>query len=108
MGANGVFVAVARDGFPNQVMTSGALAGGIGEPESWLVVRQSLPMPQNDDCLDIDDISYEWGTGLSGGWIRAWEPWVNTEIGDDGQRIGGWACSRVLINKGLGWSITHS
>lgn len=70
-----------------------------GDPASWLSVRQALPMPASGDCLDVADADVSWGTGLQGGWVRGWEPWV----GKPG--IGGWACVRTLVHRGVMWTI---
>lgn len=59
---------------------------------------QGLPMPASGDCADVQDAAYAWGTGLKGGWTKAWEPWVNASA-PEGQR-GGWACTRTLVNRG--------
>jgi hypothetical protein len=59
---------------------------------------QGLPMPASGDCADVQDAAYAWGTGLKGGWTKAWEPWVHASA-PEGQR-GGWACTRSLVNRG--------
>ena len=59
---------------------------------------QALPMPGSGDCAAIKDADYGWGTGLTGGWTKGWEPWVNATA-PEGQR-GGWACTRALVNRG--------
>jgi len=72
----------------------------------WTTILQGLPVSATGTCDALDDKAVAYGTGLSGGWKRSWEPWVNTTIGANGQRIGGWACTRTLINKGgLTWTI---
>ena len=59
---------------------------------------QGLPMPASGNCADVKDADYAWGTGLTGGWKKGWEPWVNASA-PEGQR-GGWACIRTLVNRG--------
>jgi len=74
----------------------------------WTTIPQGLPLSATGTCDALDDKAVSYGTGLSGGWKRSWEPWVNTTIGANGQRIGGWACTRTLINKGgLTWTIAN-
>ena len=97
----GQFVAVATSGFPNQVMTGVPAVASV----PWTLVRQALPMPSTGSCTDVQDAAYAWGTGLRGGWQRGWEPWV---VNADGSR-GGWACLRVLVNRGGNdWVIDNS
>lgn len=57
-------------------------------------MMQALPLPASGECADVDDAAYGYGTGVTGGWARSWQPWVRT----DGEEIarGGWACVRVL------------
>jgi hypothetical protein len=61
-------------------------------------VHQGLPLPVSGSCADIQDVNYAWGTGLTGGWTKAWEPWVNLAAGK-----GGWACTRALVASGSIW-----
>ena len=97
----GLFVAVAQSGSGNRVMTSGLFGGSAStDPANWIMILQGLPLSATGTCDALDDSAVAYGTGLTGGWQRSWEPWVNTTIGADGQRIGGWACIRTLINKG--------
>ena len=91
---NGLFVVVANFGTGNRVMTSRSTT------TQWTVINQGAPMPASGLCEGIDDTEFAYGTGVSGGWVRGWEPWVNTTIGADGQRKGGWACIRQLVNTG--------
>ena len=99
--ANGLFVAVSSDGTGNRVMTSGTFTSNASsDPSQWIIVGQGLPMPATGQCSDVKDADFAYGTGLTGGWMKAWEPWVNSTLGADGNRIGGWACTRTLINKG--------
>ena len=98
---NGLFVAVGASESINEVMTSGIFGGaGSVDPTKWITIPQGLPVSATGTCDALDDKAVAYGTGLTGGWKRSWEPWVNTTIGANGQRIGGWACIRTLINKG--------
>ena len=105
----GLFVAIAYTGSGNRVMTSGVFGGAESvDPANWIAIRQGLPLSATGTCDALDDKSVAYGTGVTGGWQRSWEPWVNTTLGVDGQRIGGWACIRTLINKGGStWMITN-
>lgn len=68
----------------------------------WTVVRQGLGLPATGNCADVADSPFAWGTGLSGGWTRAWQEWI-------GSGTGGWGCSRVLVNRGgHSWVIDNS
>ena len=78
-----------------------------GDPSQWRTVRQALPMPASGSCEDISDADFAWGTNLTGGWQRAWEPWVNPELDANGNRIGGWACMRVLVHRGGPWLVDN-
>ena len=78
-----------------------------GDPSQWRTVRQALPMPVTGSCDDVSDADFAWGTNLTGGWQRAWEPWVNPELDANGNRIGGWACMRVLVHRGGPWLIDN-
>lgn len=76
----------------------------VTEPSKWTLVRQSLPLPKSGTCSDLVDKDYAWGTGQTGGWLKAWEPWAGPRNG-----AGGWACLRTLVNKGgNGWSVGNS
>lgn len=69
---------------------------------AWTVIRQSVPLPSDGTCAAIDDAGHAWGTGLTGGWVKSWEPWV-----DGGN--GGWACNRTFVNKsGHAWMIDNA
>lgn len=69
---------------------------------AWTVLRQNVPIPSDGSCSSVDDSDYAWGSGLSGGWVKSWEPWV-----DGGN--GGWACNRGLVNKsGHVWMIDNA
>jgi hypothetical protein len=106
--ANGLFVAVAQSGSGNRVMTSGFFSGGSAstDPATWITIAQGLPLTPAGTCVGLDDKAVGYGTGLSGGWQRSWEPWVNPTIGTNGQRVGGWGCIRTLVNKGgQSWQI---
>jgi hypothetical protein len=100
--SNGLFVAVSGGpGFGNRVMTSVATGGNASsDPSQWITIGQALPLSATGQCSDVKDTDYAYGTGLTGGWTKAWDPWVNTTLDADGNRIGGWACTRTLINKG--------
>lgn len=60
--------------------------------------HQGLPMPNSGSCADVQDADYSWGTGLSGGWQKSWQPWVRAE--GSAESVGGWACIRTLQNTG--------
>jgi len=76
----------------------------VDEPRAWTVLRQGVPMPDSGDCADVVDEHLGWGTGVSGGWQRAWEPWA----GQSGAG-GGWACIRALVNRtGHHWSADNT
>ena len=92
----GIFVAVASAGVSGLVMTSGSMAGPVLDPSLWTNYYQALPMPGSGVCSDISpeqNTLAAYGTGVTGGWVKGWEPWVNA-----GQ--GGWACRRMLTNTG--------
>lgn len=63
-------------------------------------VHQGLPMPASGSCADITDAAYAWGTGLTGGWAKSWQLWINPAEGK-----GGWACTRTLVHTGNAWTI---
>ena len=86
-------------------------AGGGGGPSAsseatGVSIRQGRPIPASGLCTDVVDAEYAYGTGLSGGWQRGWEPWVNPQATDDARW--GWACIRTLVNRGSGWIIENS
>lgn len=96
---------VDNDGVPAPSIPSiiiPIIYGGTSRPaatnSSRPVIRQSLPLPSSGACSTVDDRDYAWGTSLTGGWVKSWEPWV-----DGG--TGGWACIRTLVNKGRGWMV---
>jgi len=109
--APGQVTAVADgSGVANRVMTSGVLnrmsllnASAVLDASKRTAILQGVPMPATGLCTGIDDANFAYGSGLTGGWVRSWEPWVNTTIGANGQRIGGWACTRTLVNQGGQW-----
>ena len=106
--AQGIFVAVSSSGAGNRVMTSTGPSSYSSDPETWVVIAQSLPLSANGTCQLLDDSVAAYGTTLTGGWMRSWQPWVNPTLGPDGQRIGGWGCIRTMINKGNGvWEIAN-
>lgn len=63
-------------------------------------IAQAVGLPSSGSCTDVKDSDLSWGTGLTGGWAKAWEPWVNSGNG-------GWACRRVLAYDGSAWGITY-
>lgn len=66
-------------------------------------VFQALPMPSSGKCADIKDSAYAWGTGLTGGWQKSWQPWAGTPDSN-----GGWACARTFVMlNGVTWSIAN-
>lgn len=70
-------------------------------------VRQGLPMPASGLCADVQDAQYAWGTGLTGGWLKSWQPWANPTRAE-GDRWG-WTCIRVMVNTGGNtWVIDNS
>lgn len=85
------------------IIYGGASQASATDPNTaWTVIRQSLPLPSDGTCTTVDDSDYAWGSGLTGGWVKSWEPWVN---GGEG----GWACNRTLVNKGgLTWGIDNA
>jgi hypothetical protein len=94
----------------NRVMTSGIFnrtavlnASAVLDTSARTAIRQSIPVSSTGLCTGIDDATSAYGSGITGGWVRSWEPWVNTTIGANGQRIGGWACTRTLVNQGGQW-----
>jgi len=102
---NDLFVAVSArdDNDISHVMTSDTMnAPPALDPanDPPLVIVQALPVAVDGTCSLRDGFAVSYGTGLSGGWILSWKPWVDTTIGADGQRIGGWGCMRTLINGG--------
>lgn len=84
--------------------TSQPIDGGTSRPPAtdpaWTVVPQGLPLPSGGTCSTVDDRDHAWGTSLTGGWVKSWEPWVNGGTG-------GWACIRTLVNKGRGWMVDN-
>jgi len=74
------------------------------DPSLWTSYYQALPMPASGSCADItaeQNLLASYGTSASGGWVKAWEPWVNS-----GQ--GGWGCRRNLVNTGGStWIVTQ-
>lgn len=79
------------------VAPSAAEAGGSAP------VFQALPTPSSGNCADVKDAAYAWGTRLTGGWQKSWQPWA----GPAGSH-GGWACARTLVMlDGSRWSIAN-
>lgn len=85
------------------IIYGGVSQAAATDPDTaWTVIRQSIPLPSDGDCAAISDAGHAWGTGLTGGWVKSWEPWV-----DAGN--GGWACNRTLVNKsGAAWIIDNA
>jgi hypothetical protein len=83
------------------VEASSAVFTAMSAPDgSPTAVPQGLPMPSSGLCADVKDAAFAWGTGLTGGWTKAWEPWVNPDGGK-----GGWACTRTLVYVDGSWAI---
>jgi len=85
-------------------MTSGVFGGAPSiEPAQWKNYYQALPMPDSGFCQVItteQNAFAAYGTGVSGGWMKSWEPWVANGAGR-------WGCQRNLLNKGRGnWVVT--
>ncbi len=95
---DGTFVAVASNAGADAVMTSSAIVDPVLPMAQWTVIHQALPMPASDQCSDVADAEFAWGTGLTGGWTRGWAPWVVS--GNSAAPLGGWACERTLVNTG--------
>jgi len=73
------------------------------DPSMWTSYRQALPLPASGFCSDItaeQDTFAAYNTGVTGGWVKGWEPWVNKNLDVMGERIGGFACWRNLVNTG--------
>jgi len=101
---NGLFVAVSYSGAENRVMTSGVFGGAPSiELAQWTSYYQALPMPDSGFCQNItteQNAFAAYGTGVSGGWVKSWEPWV-------ANGVGGWGCQRNLVNTGgNNWVVT--
>ena len=101
----GILVTQPRMSFSTHTISLVPLPTSTLSPDQWLWVRQAAPMPPTGSCEDVDDSQFAYGTRLSGGWQKGWEPWVK---GPDPSVEGGWACVRSLVNKGgLSWSLSH-
>ena len=90
-------------------MTSGTFStASSADASTWIVILQGLPLPSSGQCADLTgaDQGAAYGTGVTGGWVRSWEPWVNTTLDLQGNRIGGWACTRNLTWNGAAWTTT--
>lgn len=92
----GTFVSIAVFAGFNGVMSSTGTVDPVLDASEWTVVRQAIPLPASGLCADAEDADLAWGTGLSGGWSKGWEPWVRMSPTVDG----GWACVRQLVNTG--------
>jgi hypothetical protein len=85
--------------YPSPMVT--ASSGSSEVPLVVVIHRQSVPIPQSGTCTDVADADLAWGTGLSGGWQRAWQPWVS--------EIGGWACDRAIVKRGTApWLVDNT
>jgi hypothetical protein len=92
---NGIFVAVSQNG---DVMTAVAELSPITGDAT--VIRQGLPLGSDGTCSNLSDGPYAYGTSVTGGWQRAWEPWPNSGAG-------GWACIRAIVTYGDTWSVDN-
>lgn len=99
---NGIFAAVANSGSGDRVMISGNAQTEPQDEAAWTVIPQGLPLPVSGRCEDLEgaDAIAAYGTGATGGWAKSWEPWVDSSLDAAGNRKGGWACRRNLINNG--------
>lgn len=68
----------------------------------WRNIAQGVPLNAQGTCDPINDLEYAYGTGVTGGWTRAWQEWMTDSAGN---RVGGWGCSRVLRQNGNSWFI---
>ena len=66
------------------------------------VIGQGVPLNAAGTCAPINDAEFAYGTGLSGGWVRAWQEWM---VDEAGHRTGGWGCSRTLRHTGSTWIV---
>lgn len=73
---------------------------------SMPAVHQGLPMPASNSCKDIVDSEFAWGTGLTGGWTKSWEPWVRSA--GSTEATGGWACVRTMRMRDSVWVLEAS
>lgn len=63
---------------------------------------QGVHLNAQGNCDSIDDAAFAYGTGLTGGWRRAWQVWITDSAGN---RVGGWGCSRTFRHNGNTWFI---
>lgn len=77
----------------------------VSDPSQWVVIQQALVLPDSGKCSDWagEDMEFAYGSGVSGGWHRSWQPWVDPTLSHDGARTGGWACARTLVHDGSRW-----
>lgn len=68
----------------------------------WRNIAQGVPLNAQGTCDPINDAEYAYGTGVTGGWTRAWQEWITDS---EGNRVGGWGCSRNLRQNGNTWFI---
>lgn len=101
---NGLFVAVSGTNSRTGAMTSGQLFRNSSDPSLWTNYYQALPLPESGTCADITQEQNTFaahGTNVTGGWVKGWEPWVNSGTC-------GWACRRNLVNTGGDtWNVTN-
>ena len=71
---------------------------------SWPFIVQGVPLNSQGTCDSIADSQFAYGTGLTGGWQRAWQVWITDS---EGNRVGGWGCERFLRHNGTEWIITN-
>lgn len=71
---------------------------GAAEQGPRPLIHQGLPMPATGSCADVQDADYAWGTGLTGGWQKSWQPWVRSA--GSSEPTGGWACIRTMTTIG--------
>lgn len=66
-------------------------------------ILQQVPMPATGTCAEVTDEAFSYGTGLSGGWSKAWGEWANLGTG-------AWVCSRTLTySEARGaWTVSGS
>lgn len=74
--------------------SSGSSGGGsVSSGSGPLPVIQEVPVPAGG-CSAVVDDWLQWGTGVSGGWVRVWGDWANA-----------WVCGRMLAFRSAGWVV---